>query len=113
MIVVAVEHLDVDAGFRHPSGELAQLTRNRLLESLNDDLTLSDHPDAGFLERHSRGRAIGEQEVSDTAPIDDPRPSTLDAHTFPSQRLAHLGKRTGPIVEFNREILDRRPPNRR
>jgi len=38
VVVIAVQDLDVDAGFCHSPRELSELTGNRLREALNDDL---------------------------------------------------------------------------
>ena len=108
MIVVAVEHLDVDACFSHPSSELAQLTWNGLFESLDHHIALGDHPNTCVLERRARGVAVGKEEVRDPAPVDDPSPSAFDTHASTTQRLAHLTKRARPIVEFYRKIPDGR-----
>ena len=108
MIVVAVQHLDVDAGFGHPSCELTQLARNRLLESLHNHVALGDHPNAGLLEHCTRNGAVVKKEMSDSATVDDPSPTTFDAHARTTQRFSHVGKRARSIVEFNREILDSR-----
>ena len=102
MIVVAVEHFDVDAGFGHPSGELAELARNRLLEPLNDNVTLGDHPNTGLLECRARSASVGKKEMRDPAPIDDPRSSTLDTDAGTTKCFPHFRERTRPIVELNR-----------
>lgn len=107
MIVVTVEDFDVDAGVGHPSRELAELAWDRLLESLDDYIALGDDTNAGFLQRHARGTAIGEEEVGGSAPVDDPRSSTFDAHARPTQRVAHIGECSRPVLEFNGQVLDR------
>ncbi len=108
MIVVAVKHFDVDTSVGHPSGELTQLARHCLLESLDDHVALGDHANAGFLERRTRNATVGKEEMGDSATIDDPRPTTFDAHARTTQRFTHFSKGARSILELNCEIPDHR-----
>lgn len=71
MIVVAVKNLDVHARVGHSPGEPSQLSGNRLLEALNDDI----------------------------APIDNTGAATLHAHTRAPERFTHLGECSGAVVD--------------
>src|SRR5262245_18827608 len=105
MLVVAVEHLDVDARIRHAARQLAELSRHRLLEPLDDDVTHREHLDAGRLQRGSRGFTILEEKVRGAAHADDPGAATLDADAGIAERLAHVGECARPVRKLDREIL--------
>ena len=105
MVVVAVEHLDVDAGFRHASRELTELSRNHLLEPLHHDFTFLQHRDPGGLERSTRRGAVGKKKMCDAGSTHDPRAPAFDAHTRAPQRFPHAGQLTGAILELDGEVF--------
>src|SRR3569833_3184142 len=103
--MIAVERLDVDARLRHPPRQLPQLPGHRLLQPLNDNVAHRQHYDACALKRVASCGAIREQNVSRSTPAHDPSPSALDADASTTQRLAHLGKCAGTVLQKYRNVL--------
>ena len=101
MIVIAVLHANVLPGIRHAAREEAELTRLRLIESLDHDVILFDDPNAGVFEGASRGRRVGEEEMCDAVP----HAPAFDAHTGAAEGFTHIRKRARTIVELNAEIF--------
>jgi hypothetical protein len=81
MVVVAVQHFDVDAGIGHPTREQTELTRHVLLQSLNDDFPFREDLDVGGFKRLSGGSSVSEEEMSGALATDDPSSSAFDADT--------------------------------
>src|SRR5687768_11344326 len=105
MVVVAVQHLDIDSRLGHPAGEQAELPGHVLLQTLNQDLPLREHLDPGRFESPAGGGAIGNQEMGDAPAVHDPGSSALDAHARTTQRLSHLRERAGPVFQDDRQVL--------
>ncbi len=105
MGVVAVERFDVDARLGHLPGELAELARFVLLQSLDEHVPLLQDSDAGPFQRLASGASILEEEVRDPAALDDPGATALDAHAGTPEGFAHLGQRSGSILERDRQIF--------
>ena len=105
MIVVAVKHLDVDPGIRHPSRELAELPGDGLLQALNHDIAILQHLDPGPFQRRPRRHAVGEQEMRAAHSADHPRAATFDAHTGATECFTHAGQLTRAVVELDGEVF--------
>jgi hypothetical protein len=104
MIVIAIEHLDVDARLRHAPRQHAELTRDALFQPLNHDFALREYTNAGCLERPSCCGAVGEKKVCGATATHDPRTAAFDADARAAQRFTHLGERAWAVVEVNSEI---------
>jgi len=99
VIVVAVERLDVNARLGHPARDLAELTRFRLVQSLDKDIAFFQDVDACRFERSASGSPIFEEEVANTLAVDNESASTLDAHPAAAKGVAHLGECAGPVLQ--------------
>ena len=58
IVVIAVLHLDVHSGVRHPARQRAELTGLALAETQGDDLAFSDYPNPRSFESLARRFAI-------------------------------------------------------
>jgi hypothetical protein len=105
MIVVAVEDFDIDAGIGHPARQLPQLAWHSLLQTLDDHLSHSQHPDTNGLECLAGRSAVSEEEMGGTASPCDPCAATLDADTGATQCFAHVGEGAGMVVQDYRYVL--------
>ena len=110
MVMVAVQHLDVDSRLGHPSGEQTELTGHLLLQSLNQHFPFGEHRDPGRFEGPSGGSAIGKQEVGDAPAVHHPGSPALDADPGAAQRLAHVRERAGPVFQEDRQVLHEPDP---
>jgi hypothetical protein len=102
VIVIAVQHFDIDPSFRHPSRDLAELTRFRLLQSLHDYVPLFDNPDARSFKRTSSRSSILEEKVCHTSAIGNPCSSAFNANSGSARGISHFCQRTGPILQRDR-----------
>lgn len=109
MIVIAVKDLDIDARIGHTAGQLAELTRLGLIESLDENVVHGEYSDACRFERVARGVAVLKQKVRDAASVvggmDDPRAAAFDAHAGAAEGVAHFGECAGTIIKRDGEIL--------
>ena len=104
MIVVAVNHFDVDASLGHTARDFSELTGLSLVQPLDQHFAHFQNADAGRVERLARGFAVVKQEVADALAADDEGAATLDADPGASQCFAHFGQRAGPIRKGDRQI---------
>jgi hypothetical protein len=105
VVMIAVQHFDVNPGIGHSPCEYAELAWARLIESLDKHITHSGHPDASLFERRAGGSAIRKEKMGDAFAVDHPRAATFNAHSLPAQRSAHFSKRTRPVFKRNGQIL--------
>jgi len=103
--MVAVKDFNVYSGLRHPACNPAELTRNSLIQPLNQYFPLFDHANARLFERVTRRCPILEEKVCDAVTVDDECASALDTHTGATQCIPHLCERARTVVEGNGQIL--------
>src|SRR5262249_54483918 len=104
-VVVAVESLDIDACHGDAPRDLPELSGHGLTQAQHDHIALRQDGDPGGLERAARRRAVGEEEVGDTAALDGEGAAALDRDAGAAPRLAHGGERAGAIRELDGQVL--------
>jgi hypothetical protein len=102
VIVIAVQHFDVDPSFRHPSRDPAELTRFRLLQSLYDYVLFFDNPNARSFKRSSSRSSILEEKVCHTSAIGNPSSPAFNANSGSAQGISHFRQCTGTILQSDR-----------
>jgi hypothetical protein len=110
VVMIAVQHFDVNPGIGHSPCEYAELAWARLIESLDKHITHSGHADASLFERRAGGNSIRKEKMGDalfgnTRAVDHERAATFNAHSLAAQRGAHFSKRTRPVFKRNGQIL--------
>ena len=93
------------SGIGHAPGEQSELTRDILLQTLDQNISLSDNFNAGLGERVARCRCIFDQEMSNTFSFHDPRATAFDADARAAERFTHFRKCAGPILQNDGEIF--------
>jgi hypothetical protein len=99
MVMVTVQDFDVHPRVSHLPSEKPKLTRNFLLQALNENLSFSENPDSGCVERLARCGSVGEQEMRYAATVYHPSPAALNAHTGTPENLSHLGESARSIFQ--------------
>lgn len=110
MRMVAVQHVDVDAGRGYAAREQTKLTGHVLLQSQHDDFPFREDSYACRLQCLSGGGSVREEEVSDSLATHDPDPTAFNAHPSAAQGLSHVSKRTGSVFQGDRQIPHDRDP---
>src|SRR5262245_6650825 len=105
MIVVAVEHFDVDARFSHPACEFAKLPRLALIQPLHYYLSHCQNLDSHGFQRVACSLAIGKKEVSYAMTIDHKSAAAFDANARATQRFTHLRERSRSILKCDCDVL--------
>ncbi len=105
VIVIAIKHLDIDAGLCHAPREQAELTRYILLQLLDEHFPLFENLNTNSFECLARSSSVREEEMCYATSIHDPRASTLNAHTRTPQGLSHLGESAGTVFKKDCQIF--------
>jgi hypothetical protein len=108
VVVVAIQHLDVDAGLGHLTGQLAELSGHGLAQAQADDIADLEHPNTGKLKSASGGFAVGKKKVRGTALTYQPGATAFDTDAGSTQGITHLGEGARAIVENHRNVLHAR-----
>jgi hypothetical protein len=108
VVMVTVEHLDVDTGFGHASGQQAELSWHGLMQAHTNDVANLEHADPGKLKGAPGGCAVGKEKVRGCACTDHPGATSFDTDTGPAKRITHFGQGTGAVVEYHRYVLHAR-----
>jgi hypothetical protein len=99
VIVITVEYLNVYARLGHPSSELPELARFRLIKSLDQYFPFFHNSDACCFERPSSGGSILEEKVGHTLMVNNEGASAFDANPSAAEGVAHFGQCTGTIFQ--------------
>src|SRR5437660_7156005 len=108
MVVIAVEHFNIDARLRHASRDFSQLSGLLLVEPLHQHITLFNNQDARGFQRPPSSRSILEEKVRRAFPVHHPRTTAFDAHSRSGQRFTHFGQSPGTVLKSNRKIPHKR-----
>ena len=99
VVMVAIDHFDIDSRLCHTTRDLAKLTRFILVQSLHENLSLTKDTDPRRFECPAGSDSVDKEEVSDTVAVDDEGSPSLHAHACAAQRLAHLSQRAGAVLK--------------
>ncbi len=105
--MIAVKHLDVDTAVREAAAQFAELAGLVLFEALHEDVAHGEDADAGGFEYRARGGAVGDEEVSGAATVDDPGAAAFDADAAAAEGFAHEREGAGAVFEGEGEVLHR------
>jgi hypothetical protein len=101
VLVIAVHHLDVDSGLRHPPRDLAELARATLIQSLHEYLAHGHDLDSGSFNGPLCSRAVIEEKMRDGPISHDEDSPALDVHARTTQRIPQFGERSKLIWEHD------------
>ncbi len=105
MVVIAVEHLNIYAGFAHAASKLAELAGFILIKTLYHDVANGNHAYACGLQCTACRFPVVDKKVRNASIGYDPCAAPFNADPSTSERFAHFAQRARTIFQFNRKIF--------